>query len=140
MPCATACGPTAPPSLTSFALPRALVVGGLSSGLLIAFVLFLLDLSRRRSTEAAETARSLLTETERRLDAQRRLNDAAAMDSATGLPRFSAQATISSMGWGMEGWVGPVFDRPDWEEKVIGPGPVEDRTCWQPTWASSSGR
>ena len=84
----------APPSLTSFALPRALVVGGLSSGLLIAFVLFLLDLSRRRSTEAAETARSLLTETERRLDAQRRLNDAAAMDSATGLPRFSAQATL----------------------------------------------
>jgi len=84
----------APPALTSFALPRALVVGGLSSGLLIAVVLFLLDLSRRRSTEAAETARSLLTETERRLDAQRRLNDAAAMDSATGLPRFSAQATL----------------------------------------------
>lgn len=84
----------APPALTSFALPRALVVGGLSSGLLIAFVLFLLDLSRRRSTEAAETARSLLTETERRLDAQRRLNEAAAMDNATGLPRFSAQATL----------------------------------------------
>jgi diguanylate cyclase (GGDEF)-like protein len=86
----------APPALTSFALPRSLVVGGLSSGLLIAFVLFLLDLSRRRSTEAAETARSLLTETERRLDVQRRLNDAAAMDSATGLPRFSAQATLIS--------------------------------------------
>ncbi len=84
----------APPSLTSFTLPRALVVGGLSSGLLIAFVLFLLDISRRRSSEAAETARSLLLETERRLDAQRRLNDAAAMDSATGLPRFSAQASL----------------------------------------------
>ncbi len=84
----------APPALTSFTLPRALVVGGLSSGLLIAFVLFLLDISRRRSSEAAETARSLLLETERRLDAQRRLNDAAALDSATGLPRFSAQATL----------------------------------------------
>jgi len=84
----------APPALTSFTLPRALVVGGLSSGLLIAFVLFLLDISRRRSSEAAETARSLLQETERRLDAQRRLNDAAAMDSATGLPRFSAQANL----------------------------------------------
>jgi diguanylate cyclase (GGDEF)-like protein len=82
----------APPALTSFTLPRALIVGGLSSGLLIAFVLFLLDISRRRSSEAAETARSLLLETERRLDAQRRLNDAAALDSATGLPRFSAQA------------------------------------------------
>ena len=84
----------APPALTSFTLPRALVVGGLSSGLLIAFVLFLLDLSRRRSSEAAETARSLLLETERRLDAQRRLTDAAALDSATGLPRFSAQANL----------------------------------------------
>ncbi|WP_334177696.1 bifunctional diguanylate cyclase/phosphodiesterase [Pseudoxanthomonas sp.] len=84
----------APPALTSFTLPRALIVGGLSSGLLIAFVLFLLDISRRRSSEAAETTRSLLLETERRLDAQRRLNDAAAMDSATGLPRFSAQATL----------------------------------------------
>ncbi|CAN7425189.1 bifunctional diguanylate cyclase/phosphodiesterase [Pseudoxanthomonas sp. LjRoot143] len=84
----------APPALNSFTLPRALVVGGLSSGLLIAFVLFLLDISRRRSSEAAETARSLLLETERRLDAQRRLNDAAAMDSATGLPRFSAQASL----------------------------------------------
>ncbi len=84
----------APPALTSFTLPRALVVGGLSSGLLIAFVLFLLDISRRRSSEAAETARSLLLETERRLDAQRRLNDAAAMDSATGLPRFSAQSNL----------------------------------------------
>lgn len=84
----------APPAVTSFVLPRALVVGGLSSGMLIALVLFLLDLSRRRSSEAAETARSLLLETERRLDAQRRLNDAAALDSATGLPRFSAQATL----------------------------------------------
>ena len=84
----------APPALTSFTLPRALIVGGLSSGLLIAFVLFLLDISRRRSSEAAETARSLLLETERRLDAQRRLNDAAAQDSATGLPRFSAQANL----------------------------------------------
>jgi len=84
----------APPALTSFTLPRALVVGGLSSGLLLALVLFLLDISRRRSSEAAETARSLLLETERRLDAQRRLNDAAAMDSATGLPRFSAQASL----------------------------------------------
>lgn len=84
----------APPTLTTFTLPRALLVGGLSSGLLIAFVLFLLDLSRRRSSEAAETARSLLLETERRLDAQRRLNDAAALDSATGLPRFSAQANV----------------------------------------------
>ena len=83
-----------PPALSSFVLPRALVVGGLSSGLLIAFVLFLLELSRRRSSEAAETARSLLLETERRLDAQRRLNDAAAMDSATGLPRFSARANL----------------------------------------------
>ena len=83
----------APPSVTSFALPRALVVGGLSSGLLISFVLFLFDISRRRSREAAESAQSLLLETERRLDAQRRLTDAAAMDSATGLPRFSAQST-----------------------------------------------
>ncbi|MEL1265134.1 putative bifunctional diguanylate cyclase/phosphodiesterase [Pseudoxanthomonas putridarboris] len=81
-----------PPAVTSFALPRALVVGGLSSGLLISFVLFLFDISRRRAREAAESAQSLLLETERRLDAQRRLNDAAAMDSATGLPRFSAQA------------------------------------------------
>ncbi len=86
----------APPAVNSFALPRALVVGGLSSGLLIALALFLLDMARRRSREVAETAQSLLLETERRLDAQRRLNDAAALDSATGLPRFSAQATLIS--------------------------------------------
>ncbi|GHA72450.1 putative bifunctional diguanylate cyclase/phosphodiesterase [Cognatilysobacter bugurensis] len=74
------------PSLRGFVLSRTAVVGSLSAGLLVSFVLFLYELARSR-------AHALVLESQRRLEASEELARAAGIDGVTGLARFSARAS-----------------------------------------------
>jgi diguanylate cyclase (GGDEF)-like protein len=72
--------------LRGFVLSRTAIVGSLSAGLLVSFVLFLYELARSR-------AQALVLESQRRLETSEELARAAGTDGVTGLARYSARAS-----------------------------------------------
>jgi diguanylate cyclase (GGDEF)-like protein len=86
--------------LRGFVLSRTAIIGSLSAGLLVSFVLFLYELARSR-------AQALVLESQRRLETSEELARAAGTDGVTGLARFSARASAlaalldreSPVGW-----------------------------------------